>query len=74
MDRTYALLSEDGGLALILDLEELLAAIGRVGDVQLERLSVLRIVDACNEEKIWHVEKVRVEHCSTGKLPIRMFH
>jgi hypothetical protein len=36
MDRTYALLSEDGGLALILDLEELLAAIGRVGDVQLE--------------------------------------
>lgn len=32
---TYALLHEDTELALILDLDELLAAIGRVGDVQL---------------------------------------
>jgi hypothetical protein len=33
---TYALLEEDMGLALIFDVEELLAAIGRVRDVQLE--------------------------------------
>ena len=32
---TYALLSEDLGLALILNIDELLGAIGRVGDVQL---------------------------------------
>ena len=38
---TYALLHEDVELALILDLEELLAAIGRVGDVQLFRESIL---------------------------------
>jgi hypothetical protein len=34
---TYALLHEDVELALIFDIEELLAAIGRVGDVQLQR-------------------------------------
>lgn len=33
--KTYALLHEDTELALILNLDELLAAIGRVGDVQL---------------------------------------
>lgn len=32
---TYALLHEDTELALIFDIDELLAAIGRVGDVQL---------------------------------------
>jgi hypothetical protein len=32
---TYALLDEDGGLALIFDIKQLLAAIGRIGDVQL---------------------------------------
>lgn len=34
--KTYALLGEDGGLARVLDVVELLAAIGRVGDVQLK--------------------------------------
>ena len=33
---TYALLHEDGELALIFDVDELLAAIGRVRNVQLE--------------------------------------
>lgn len=32
---TYALLEEDMGLALLLDVEELLAAVGREGNVQL---------------------------------------
>jgi hypothetical protein len=32
---TYALLEEDMGLALVLDVEELLAAVGREGNVQL---------------------------------------
>lgn len=32
---TYALVHEGGELALILNLDELLAAVGRVGDVQL---------------------------------------
>lgn len=32
---TYALLHEDGELVRILNVEELLAAIGRVGNVQL---------------------------------------
>jgi hypothetical protein len=35
---TYALLDEDGGLALIFDIKQLLAAIGRVGDVQLREV------------------------------------
>jgi hypothetical protein len=34
-DSTYALLHEDTELALILNIDELLAAIGRVADVQL---------------------------------------
>ena len=38
---TYALLHEDIELALVLDIEELLAAIGRVGDVQLRGLSAI---------------------------------
>lgn len=38
---TYALLHEDGELALIFNVDELLTAIGRVGNVQLERVSKL---------------------------------
>ena len=38
---TYALLHEDVELTLILDIDELLAAIGRVGNVQLERGAML---------------------------------
>jgi hypothetical protein len=37
---THALLDEDGGLALIFDIKQLLAAIGRIGDVQLHRAGV----------------------------------
>ena len=45
---TYALLHEDSELALILNVDELLAAIGRVGDVQLETRTVSGRVHACN--------------------------
>lgn len=40
---TYALLHEDGELARIINLEELLAAVGRVGNVQLD-MSVSTVV------------------------------
>jgi hypothetical protein len=46
--RTYALLHEDSELALILNVDELLAAIGRVGDVQLLTRTVSGRVHACN--------------------------
>lgn len=41
---TYALLHEDTELALILNLDELLAAIGRVADVQLSKSPSQQIV------------------------------
>jgi pyruvate/2-oxoglutarate dehydrogenase complex dihydrolipoamide dehydrogenase (E3) component len=37
VNKTYSLLHEDGELALIFNLDELLAAIGRVGNVQLHK-------------------------------------
>lgn len=44
MGSTYALLHEDVELALIFDIEELLAAIGRVGDVQLQRERIVSAI------------------------------
>jgi hypothetical protein len=42
--KTYALLHEGVDLALILNVDELLAAIGRVGNVQLERDNTVSII------------------------------
>ena len=50
---TYALLHEDTELALIFDIDELLAAIGRVGDVQLLRreLASVFFVARCSRQQ-----------------------